>query len=376
MYTSTDRSAIRGTILQPHRPWSDASSRSSPADCQLAVRAPRYRRRVPAHRCALVLAACAACASSPSTPFDQAFDDASNVAHVTSLSVQRDGAVVREAYYRGTARTTHDVRSVTKTVTSLLIGVALDTGCVRSLDQPIGELLGDLAPTDPAKAAITVRDLLSMTSGFEWQEDGAIGYIDWDSSPNQVEYVLARPLVTPPGTRFNYNSGALHLLSVILTHACAPTASFADQYLFGPLGIPRPDWELDEQGNINGAAGIQLTTRQLVAIGQLILDRGRFGSAQIVSASYIDLMTTSQIGTGEADDETPDYGFGIWLGTRPGAGMFALAEGFGGQFIAVVPERRAVVVATSELDGVDLHTGSNDFIALFHVLVRGLLPTL
>jgi CubicO group peptidase (beta-lactamase class C family) len=328
------------------------------------------------HRCALVLAACAACASSPSTPFDEAFDEASNVSHVTSLSVQRDGAVVREAYFRGTARTTHDVRSVTKTVTALLIGVAIDTGCMHSLDQPIGELLGELAPADPAKAAITVRDLLSMTSGFEWEEGGAIGYTDWISAPNQVEYLLARPLVTPPGTRFNYNSGALHLLSVILTRACAPTASFADQHLFGPMGIPPPDWEMDEQGNINGAAGIALTTPQLVAIGQLILDRGRFGGAQLVPAAYIDLMTTLQIATGEPDDETPGYGFGIWLGNRPGAGAFAMAEGYGGQFIAIVPQRHAVVVATSSWDDLDARASDNDFTALLHVLVRALLPTL
>jgi len=324
----------------------------------------------------LALALCGGCASDPPDPFDDAFTETSRVANLTSLSVHRDGAVVREAYYGGgDATTLHDVRSVTKTVTALLIGAAIDTGCVASVDQPIGALLGDRAPVDPVKAMIEVRDLLSMTSGFDWLESGALGYNDWITAPDQVDYVLARRLVAQRGTTFNYDSGAFHLLSAILTHACAPTAAFADQHLFQPLGIPSPPWETDNQGLINGASGLELTTPQLATIGQLILDRGQRGGVQIVSAAYLDAAMKPQIATGYPEDGTPQYGFGIWLGDKPSTGAFGLAEGFGGQFIAVMPERRAVVVATTRWQNLGMQA-DDDYVALYHALVTRLLPAL
>ena len=322
---------------------------------------------------ALTLALWTACSSDP---LDDAFDETGRVPNLTSLSVRRDGAVVREAYYRRTDATTpHDVRSVTKTVTALLVGAALDAGCLASVDHPIGPLLGAQQPGEPAKAAIELRDLLSMTSGLDWEESGATGYNEWAAADNQVDYVLARNLVAPRGTTFNYNSGALHLLSAILTRACAPTAAFADQHLFGPLDIPSPTWEADRQGLANGASGLQLTSAQLAAIGQLILDRGRRGDRQVVSAAYVDRAIQPQIPTGYPEDGTPNYGFGIWLGDNPRTTAFALAEGFGGQFIAVVPERRAVVVATTNWQDLGDQADA-DYVALYHALVTRLLPAL
>jgi len=314
----------------------------------------------------------AACGSDPLGDGIRAAEDIPNV---NSLSVRRDGVVIHEAYLHGTdASTPHDVRSVTKTVTALLIGQAIDLGCIRSIDQPIGELL-DPPPSDPAKAAIRVRDLLTMTSGLDWYEIGPQGYNEWITSSDQVAYVLARELVAPPGTKFNYDSGALHLLSAILTHACAPTATFAADHLFGPLGIAPASWEIDNQQIANGAAGLAVTNAELATIGQLVLDRGAFGGAQLVSADYVDQMVTPQIDTGNPFDGTPSYGFGIWLGDREDTGSFALAEGFGGQFVAVVPSSRAVVVATTAFEdrGDDADA---DFNTLFNRIVTKILPAL
>jgi len=317
-------------------------------------------------------------ATCASDPLDDAISAAEDVPNLTSLSVRRDGEVLHEAYFRGTdASSPHDVRSVTKTVTALLIGDAIDRGCVTSVDQPIGELLGDAAPADSAKAAIRVRDLLTMTSGLDWVEEGSLGYNQWITSDDQVDYVLARDLVATPGTVFNYNSGALHLLSAILTHACAPTEDFAADHLFGPLGFTAAGWEVDAQQLTNGAAGLALTNPQLAAIGQLVLDRGAFAGAQLVSADYVDQMTTPQIDTGNPLDGTPSYGFGIWLGDREDTGRFALAEGFGGQFIAVVPAARAVVVATTRwMDLARDGQADSDFNALYNRLVTRVLPAL
>jgi CubicO group peptidase (beta-lactamase class C family) len=336
----------------------------------------RGRPELCAARVAAAFVAAAACTPSAPGPDSDPFDAAARLPYITSLSVHRDGAVVREAYYHHSdASTPHDVRSVTKTITSLLIGIAIDTHCLRSLDQPIGEALGPKAPTDPAKTAITLRDLLTMSSGFTWLENGAEGYNAWITAPDQVDYVLARPLADTPGTVFNYNSGALHLLSVAITSQCAPTETFAAQHLFGPLGIEAAAWETDNQGLANGAAGVQLTTPALAAIGQLILDRGAVGGAQIVPAAYIDAATTRQISTDDDTDQTPGYGYGIWLAEPARGAEFLLAEGFGGQFIAIVPAAHAVVVATTRWEGVGPPVASN-YTQLYDILANQIVPAL
>ncbi len=315
----------------------------------------------------IVLAACS------TQPLGDAFDAAARVPNLTSLSVSRDGRVVREAYYAGTdATTAHDVRSVTKTVTSLIVGIAIDTGCLTSVDQPIGPLLGE---SDPAKAAIRIRDLLSMSSGLAWEENGSTGYDTWASAPDQVDYVLARPLVATPGAAFNYDSGALHLLSAIVTRACAPTADFAAQHLFGPLGIASPAWETDNQGITNGAAGLWLSTPEMMSIGQLILDRGYRAGAPVVPAAYIDQATRTQVVTGDVADETPGYGFGLWIGQQPSGAPFVLAEGYGGQFLVVAPDAGAVIVAATNWQGIGDQANS-DYDQLYNIIVTQILPTL
>jgi CubicO group peptidase (beta-lactamase class C family) len=322
----------------------------------------------------------AACASSPpGSPLDQAFDAAAGIPDITSVALQQDGIAVREDYYLGTdANTPHDVRSVTKTVTALLVGAALDTGCLTSLDQTLDVLLGDQAPSDPAKAAITVRNLLTMTSGLDWTESGSIGYTDWATAPDQVQYVLSRPLVAQPGTVFNYNSGALHLLSVILTRRCAPTPEFAMQHLLAPLGIASRSWETDNQGFTNGAAGLLLSTAEMLTLGELLLDHGQFHGAPIVSAAYVDMATSQQIATTEVAGNTliaAGYGFGIWTALDTGGAPFASAEGYGGQFIVVVPRARAVIVVTTNWRGLGTQADRN-FEYLFSILVKQFVPAL
>jgi CubicO group peptidase (beta-lactamase class C family) len=310
-----------------------------------------------------------------SDPIDDAFESAARVPSITSLSLRQDGVVVREAFYAETdANTLHDVRSVTKTVTALLVGIAIDWGCLTSVDQTLGELLGDQPSLDPAKAAITLRQLLTMTSGFAWDENGAIGdYNPWVTSPNQVEFVLARPLTTTPGADFNYNSGALHLLSAIITSACEPTAEFAAQHLFEPLGIASRTWELDHQRIANGSAGLQVSTNEMAALGQLILDRGRVGATQVVPAEYLDAATSAQIETRIAS-EPPAYGYGTWVGSDP-RGSFVAALGYGGQFVVVVPWARAVIIVTTDWR-IPAAQARTDYFKLYDIIVTQLVPDL
>jgi CubicO group peptidase (beta-lactamase class C family) len=326
--------------------------------------------------------------------YQSAFESAALVPNITSLMVMQDGNVMREAFYAGTDATTpHDVRSVTKTVTALVAGIAIDEGCLVSLDQPIGTLLDDPALADAGKAAITVRELLSMASGLAWTEDGAVGdYNAWAMADDQVDFVLARSIVSAPGKTFNYDSGAFHLVSAIISHACAPTQAFANQRLFAPLGITTPlgsptragGWETDNQGIANGASGLQLSTTELAAIGQLILDRGTHhlvtGSAQVVPGDYIDSMTHATVATGTSTapgaDQTPSYGLGVWLGEPAFGKPFVLGEGYGGQFVVIEPDANAVVVATTTWQGLDPQTANGDYDALYSVIVNQLLPSL
>ncbi|HVO20389.1 MAG TPA: serine hydrolase [Anaeromyxobacter sp.] len=339
----------------------------------------RYRVRAGDLRLLLLGSLWAALACGPRhRPLDQAFAEAGRLPNVLSLAISRDGAPVREQYFHGAGPADpQDVRSVTKSVVALLVGTALDQGCLSSLDETLGDALGSLAPEDPDKAAISLRDLLTMSSGLAWSEVGADGYDQWAVAPDQVAYVLARDLVEPPGSTFDYDSGAFHLLSVAITLACAPTADFATAHLLGPLGIRSRAWETDDQGFTNGAAGLELTTREMLAVGNLVLDAGAAGGAQLVPAAFVEAATRRQIATGpDAAEVAPGYGYGWWVGTTSTGQAYALAEGYGGQLIVVVPSSRAVVAATARWQGVDPEVASSQFYELLRIIDEDVIPAL
>jgi CubicO group peptidase (beta-lactamase class C family) len=316
------------------------------------------------------------CGCGGSPPLDGAFAAAVQIPNVRSLRVEQHGVVVREQYWGGgDADTPHDVRSVTKSVMSLLAGIADRQGCLP-LDATLGATLGPEAPSDPAKAAITVRQLLSMSGGFQWNELGNVNeYNDWVSSPDPVQYVLARPLVDAPGTFFSYDSAGYHLVSVAMTDECGATEVFAQANLFGPLGIAPPQWErFDTPPDVNGGAGIQLSTRELAALGELVLHDGAAAGAQLVPAAYVAAATSVQITNGDAGDFGSGYGYGFWIGVS-GADRFVMAQGFGGQFVVVDAQRDAVAVATSDWQGHGA-TADQTFNQLYDLISTRILPGL
>jgi CubicO group peptidase (beta-lactamase class C family) len=336
----------------------------------LARAARRAASRVFPAASGLVLAV--SCGETRTTrELDAAFVSAHQIPNLTSLVVVQGGRTLRQLYLGGTGPDTpHDVRSVTKSVTALLVGMALDEGGFASLDEPIGPLLGAAAPADPAKAAITLRQLLTMSSGLQWNELGNVAeYNAWVSAPDQVAYVLARPLVDPPGQVFDYDSAAFHLLSVMVTRTLGPTPAFAESGLFAALGIGARDWETDAQGYANGASGLQLTPRDMQAIGGLVLDRGRTGTQQVVSAAFLDAATAQQIATGDTFDGLPGYGYGWWIGT----GGEAVAEGYGGQFIVVAPRLGVVVTATADWQGIG-SAAATQFQQIRELIMLRILP--
>jgi CubicO group peptidase (beta-lactamase class C family) len=266
--------------------------------------------------------------------------------NIYSLLVVRHGYLVFEKYYRDHDRSDeYNVKSITKSVTSALIGIALEQGHLSSLDQRVIEFLPEYAtpPIDERKQAITLRHLLTMTSGFAWTEDD-IGA--WVSSGDWVKYAMNRPLAHQPGEVFTYDTASSHLLSAVISRATTMSEfQFADAQVFQPLGISARIWPADPQGYTFGGSELHLTSRDLAKFGYLYLNNGFWDGAQVVPAAWVQESTTERRSkVGFFGDE--GYGYLWWVAEDQGhAAYFAL--GYGAQYIYVVPDLDLVVVITA-----------------------------
>jgi CubicO group peptidase (beta-lactamase class C family) len=312
-----------------------------------------------------------------SQKLNDAFRQASSFPELKSLIVARNGVIIKEQYFNGGgADLPSDVRSVTKSVTSLLIGIAIDKGLITSTGQTISEYISPLVNNFSAgDSAITINDLLTMSGGFKWDELGNVNeYINWFAAPNQVQYLIDRPLVAQPGQVFNYNSAAAHLLSVILTKATGMrTRDFAQKYLFEPLGTSVTSWETDKQGYTNGAAGMFITPHDMIKIGMLILNGGTYNGKRIVSQEWIEQSIARHIGTFNAQMFGPGYGYCWWAGQNNNL-IYAFANGYGGQFIVVVPELNLVVTATNNWSGLSDPAANNDWAETLTLIMNSIVP--
>lgn len=306
-----------------------------------------------------------------------AAEEAGALPRMRSLLVVRDGFLVLERYYHGFARDSlADVRSVTKSLVSTLAGIALGQGELPSLDLTLGQLLRpELGTPSSEQRAITVRHLLTMSGGFQWDESGVTEYNNWRLSGDFIQYLLDRPLVDAPGTTFNYNSAAVHLLGVLLEHAIGTSVPvFADLTLFQPLGISEIRWEWMIDGSVNGGSGIDLRPRDLARFGQLLLQAGRSGDRRVLSKGWVDLATAPTYDwsarAGPVQEAT--YGYLWWIDRERDA---FFAWGYGGQFVYVVPSRALVVVATTEWRYLSQDGGSGPLEnAVLDIIVNGIVP--
>lgn len=276
---------------------------------------------------------------------------------IRSVLIVRQGQLVFEHYGAGFGQ--HDlqrVNSITKSVISALVGIALDQGPLTGLDQRIGGLLPEAHAdaVDPRAASISVRDLLTMSAGFEWDEqasDACVGSKDAACAPfrirgSRLQHALQRPLRHHPGQAFRYDSHGSHLLSVLLARATGmTTAAFAEQQLFVPLGVPLYRWDTDGQGHALGGAGLYLRPRDVAKLGQLFLDEGRWQGRQLLSRGYVAAATTPHNAGGWPHEV--GYGYHWWTAPIHGMPAFA-ASGYGGQWIRVIPALGMVVVITAD----------------------------
>jgi CubicO group peptidase (beta-lactamase class C family) len=285
-----------------------------------------------------------------------AFATARNVPYLRSLLVVRNGYLVSEEYFQGaTPNTLWNVHSITKSVVSALVGIALEEGYLKGLDEPMADYLVPAIVPDLTQdqRAITLRHLLTMTSGIEWEEDGGVETAKYVASDYSEiwRYTLSKPVVDPPGTRWNYDSGASSLLSLVLEEATGRnTLQFAQEALFDPLGIDTVEWAKDGDFYY-GASHMYLRPRDMAKIGALYVNGGRSGDRQLVPEAWVhaSIQPVAAEGIGGASPPFPrlDYGYLWWIDSDPSFKRF-VAWGFGGQFIYCVPDAGLVVVATTD----------------------------
>jgi CubicO group peptidase (beta-lactamase class C family) len=267
---------------------------------------------------------------------------------IHSLTIVRHGSVILDAtFYPYSRASYHDIASVTKSVMTTLIGIAADQGKLN-LDQPAISFFPTrtIANMDARKQHITVRNLVSMSSGLDCTAaDGEKTLEEMKDSADWIQFVLDRKAIYEPGTHFEYCSPGMHLLSAILQQATGMTAlEYARINLFGPLGIQDVYWPLDPQGYNHGWGDLALYPQDMAKIGYLFLHQGGWEGKQIVSREWIRQATRRQMDTGELEDD--DYGYGWWV-SRPDADIpYSMASGRGGQRILVVPAMDMVLVTT------------------------------
>lgn len=281
----------------------------------------------------------------PELRFEAALERAASLPRLHSLLVSHEGELVLEEYFNGASPSRPaNIKSVSKSVISALIGIAIEQGHLNGVDQPIADFFADQLGTDAGKAEITIEDLLTMQAGLETTSNRNYGA--WVLSSNWVEFALNQPLELMPGTVMEYSTGNTHLLSAILTSATElTTLEYARQALAAPLGFRLLEWPRDPQGIYFGGNDMEMTPRQMLAFGELYLNEGRADGRQIVPQEWVQASLRPR--TESRREAGRYYGYGWWI--RRTAGLQTpYAWGFGGQFIVLVPELDLVVVTTSD----------------------------
>lgn len=297
--------------------------------------------------------------------------------NIHSVLVVRGGRIAFEEYYPGTTTASgthvdwtindlHEVHSVTKSVTSALVGIAIDRGLISSIDQKISDFFPEHAAlfADGSKASLTVRHFLTMTAGLEWDErthsyfDPRNSHVQLHNSDDPVAFTLGLTAVAEPGQTFRYNSGLSIVLGEVIRRVSGMRADdFAKQHLFDAIGVEDYWWWAYPNGTLQTGGGLALTPRDMARFGLLYLDEGSWRGAQILSTEWVRESTRSHLDT---ISDTEKYGYQWWIIRLPRHdNAFDLSEesivtpvanGRGGQWIFLLPELDMVVVFTGGND--------------------------
>lgn len=300
---------------------------------------------------------------------------ADSIPNTHSLLVYKDGKLVYENYFAGkdqkhgkrlgyiehSADQLHDCRSISKSVVSACVGIALQKGMITSIDEPLEKYFPELQDcTDSVKKKITIRHLLTMTSGLSWHEIGTYGSpfnpeIQMNLRFNPIRYVLKKSIDSVPGTAWNYNGGNTELLAEIIARQSGLTIDrFAEKYLFSQLDIQHYEWVplvLDKRPS--AASGLRLTSRDMLKFGILYMNKGKWNGAQILDSTWVEMSLKDHIDRTDLskfDIKDGGYGYQFWtysdtVGTKPI--NIIEAKGNGGQSILFCNSLNLMIVTTA-----------------------------
>jgi CubicO group peptidase (beta-lactamase class C family) len=262
-----------------------------------------------------------------------------NIHHLTIIRNKQ--TMLDVDVYPYSSKYLHDIASVTKSITSLLIGIAIDKGFIKDENEPVLKFFSDINPPNPLLAGLTVRHLLTMRSGFDCSvEGGEKALNNMRQSKDWPEFIFSLPLINKPGDKFSYCSCNTYLLAEIINRTTKMTPhEFARKYLFEPLRINGSKWLVNYKGINHGWGDLFLYPTDMAKIGQMVLDKGKWQGRHIVSEHWIkkSLETVSSL----PDDK--GYGYGWWTNDKVG---YYEAAGRGRQTISVLPSRNMVVIMT------------------------------
>jgi CubicO group peptidase (beta-lactamase class C family) len=297
-----------------------------------------------------------------STPAEQGLDpvlvaelylDAAELERLYGLLVVKNGHLIAEKYFNeGSVGQKARVQSVTKSVTSALVGIALDRGCLSSVEQKMLEFFPEVAGqiTDPRKGQITIREMLQMRAGFPWEETHPAL---WEGllSGHYLPLIEEFPLTADPGTEFQYSNLTSNWLGIIVDRACGMhLKSYAEEHLFLPIGVEAGEWGTDWEGHNNGCGDLHLTARDMARFGLLYLNDGEYEGTQIIPADWVhDSLRTYSEDAWDNIGRFRDIGYGYqWWSARAGDQHVNFAWGHGGQLIVLADEFDMVVVTTAD----------------------------
>ena len=293
--------------------------------------------------------------------------------NIHSVLISKDNKLVFEKYYRGNDQvwgddigvidfnqdSLHDVRSVSKSVVSACIGIAIAQGKIRSVDQRVFDFFSEYKHLDTGmNSTLTIRHMLTMTTGQKWNEN--ISYADTTNSERRmirskdpVEYALSQPFEKTPGTAWNYNGGTTQVLAAIIEKVTGKHIdAFAREFLFHPLDIARFEWTRFPNSVMPAAAsGLRLRPRDMLKFGMLYINKGKYNNNHVLTADWVKESTRTHIPNKSQPGSIENgYGYQFWTETvqLPAGNIpFALAIGNGFQRIFIDDKNKMIVVITS-----------------------------
>lgn len=288
-----------------------------------------------------------------------------NNPNIYGLIIFSEDSIIQESYYNEhNSKSLFNDQSITKSIISLLIGIAIEKKYIKSVDQKLVDFFPQLnQDVDLRKLDITLRMVMNQTSGLYREDLRRLAVYLKNANPTKM--VLESPLAGTPGADWVYNNAASHLLSVIITKATnMDTKAFAERFLFSPMEITIYEWGKMRDGYYDGSGllGLKMQISDLLKVGMMVSNKGIYHNRQVVPAAWIEEITNPKVKY-EATWGFPNSTYALcWYSSSYKETSFIYAMGWGGQFIVLIPSLKAVVVVNQSISDRNAIQQSNNFI--------------